>query len=263
MAARCDRISPFPAAVQPEDFLDLPNDHYQAASIAAFCLTRMWRTDTLWRLLKGGQGCLNFRSANMAVPIRCQCGKEYAVPEKRAHKPFKCYVCRRDVIASPKSIPSQPAQQEERIAGAPLSRAGFGAQPLAKDHPQPEPPDGKMQAAYAFAFEKVVAGVSGKKIEDELVKQGLDLEVAQQLVEELEEAHSDVLREAGQKNIIFGAWWFFGGIVVSVISYFLFTNLGSSRFVVATGAILYGGWQFLRGLGQLADAPKQRSPDDA
>jgi len=55
--------------------------------------------------------------------------------------------------------------------------------------------------------------------------------------------------------MIFGALWCFGGIAVTAMTYKASANAGGGRFVLAWGAILFGGIQFFRGLFQSAPDP--------
>ena len=49
-----------------------------------------------------------------------------------------------------------------------------------------------------------------------------------------------------KKNILVGLLWCIGGLAFSFISYYL-TEAGG-RYVIATGAILWGAWQAITGL---------------
>jgi hypothetical protein len=110
-----------------------------------------------------------------------------------------------------------------------------------------------MKLAYTFAAEQLLARVPRKEIKKKLVEQGVAPEAAETVVEELWQVRSTALREAGNKNVLFGALWCLGGIVFTVLSYQLFTSLGSGSFLVASGAILVGGLQFFRGMSQLSE----------
>jgi len=57
------------------------------------------------------------------------------------------------------------------------------------------------------------------------------------------------LKAQGHKNMIFGALWFLGGTIVTVVT--LQAASGGGRYVVAWGAIVFGGIQFIRGLIQV------------
>lgn len=195
----------------------------------------------------------------MAVSVRCQCGKEYAVPDKRAHRPFRCYVCRENVGALPQSgcasseppatVP--PPGADRRVTSSPTSDRSSGA-------PLTQPAQAAAESkAYEIAAEQLAAGTSLERIEDGLIDQGLEPEVAGQVVDEVRAARAAALREAGQRNVFWGVVWCVGGLGFTVLSFLLFTQLGSSRFLVASGAIVVGGWQFVRGLKQLAEVQEK------
>lgn len=52
----------------------------------------------------------------------------------------------------------------------------------------------------------------------------------------------------GSKDMIFGALWFFGGIIVTVATFSAASNGGT--YVVAWGAIIFGAIQFFRGVSK-------------
>lgn len=69
-------------------------------------------------------------------------------------------------------------------------------------------------------------------------------------------------KQDGLKNVIFGALWCIGGIVVTAATYQAAANSpGGGSYVVAWGAIVFGGVQFLRGLAQMA-AQKKRAEQE-
>lgn len=57
-----------------------------------------------------------------------------------------------------------------------------------------------------------------------------------------------VNKEVGKKNMLYGALWFIGGVVVTVGT--LSAASGGGTYIVAWGAILFGGIQFVQGLIQ-------------
>jgi hypothetical protein len=57
---------------------------------------------------------------------------------------------------------------------------------------------------------------------------------------------------AGMRNMFFGALWCIGGLAVTGFTYAAASAAGGGRYVVAGGAILFGGLQFIRGLLQYA-----------
>ena len=93
-------------------------------------------------------------------------------------------------------------------------------------------------------------GKSKDKIRTELNAMGLNQDTASTVIENVFRSRKKAHREAGARNIIVGAAWCVGGIAVTALTYELAS--GGGVFVVAWGAILFGGIQFIKGLGQLA-----------
>ena len=54
--------------------------------------------------------------------------------------------------------------------------------------------------------------------------------------------------EAARRDVLYGGLWLLVGIAVTVGTYLFADFSGGSRFIVAWGAMLFGGLQFLRGL---------------
>ena len=106
-----------------------------------------------------------------------------------------------------------------------------------------------VQAIYAFAAEQMENGMSNSQIETMLVDKGLDEETAATVVGNLDQMRSEAASSAGKKNMLFGALWCIGGIVVTAATYSAASGGGS--YVVAWGAIVFGAIQFFRGLIQL------------
>ena len=55
--------------------------------------------------------------------------------------------------------------------------------------------------------------------------------------------------EQGPKNMLFGALWCIGGVVVTAATYSAVSS-GGGKYVVAYGAIIVGAIQFLIGVAQ-------------
>lgn len=112
-------------------------------------------------------------------------------------------------------------------------------------------PEQVVEAVYAFAAEQMHDGVALAKIEKKLIEQGLSPEAAATVVGNLKQAKAQAAKEASRKNMLYGALWCVGGIVVTVLTYQ--AAAGGGSFVVAWGAILFGGIQFVRGLVQSSE----------
>ncbi|MDI1481492.1 hypothetical protein [Polyangium sp. y55x31] len=57
----------------------------------------------------------------------------------------------------------------------------------------------------------------------------------------------------GKRDMVVGGLWCVGGIAVTAITYASAAN-GGGRYVMAWGAIIFGGIQFVRGLIRFAAA---------
>lgn len=105
-----------------------------------------------------------------------------------------------------------------------------------------------VQAVYALAAEQMKNGASSQQIQSMLVEKGIDQESAATVVSNLARMRSEAIREASKKNMLYGALWCIGGIVVTAATYSAAS--GGGKYVVAWGAILFGAIQFFRGLIQ-------------
>jgi hypothetical protein len=94
-------------------------------------------------------------------------------------------------------------------------------------------------------------GAAPAEIEKSLTEQGLDANAAAVVVGNLMKAKDEALKRAARKNMLYGALWCIGGIVITALSYQAAVNGGGGKYVLAWGAILFGGIQFFRGMIQL------------
>jgi hypothetical protein len=111
--------------------------------------------------------------------------------------------------------------------------------------------DRVVQIAYAFAAEQMERGSSCAQVEGLLVENGLGRAAAFAIVSDLSEKRTAAIRAASRKNVVYGALWCIGGLIVTIVSYSEATDGG--RYVVAYGAIVFGAIQLFRGLGQRAE----------
>ena len=103
-----------------------------------------------------------------------------------------------------------------------------------------------VDAVYGFAAEQMKNGVPPQQIKSLLVERGLDQDSAAVVVSNLSEMRAKAVREAGNSDMLYGALWCIGGIVVTVAT--MSAASGGGTYVVAWGAIVFGGIQFFRGL---------------
>lgn len=90
---------------------------------------------------------------------------------------------------------------------------------------------------------------SDEETKECLIKSGLTPEDADYVINELNNYYKQEERKAGKKNMLYGALWCIGGIIVTVMTYQ--AAAGGGTYVVAWGAILYGGIQFIKGVSQM------------
>ena len=113
--------------------------------------------------------------------------------------------------------------------------------------PSPEGSDtGENLYAYALALGK--QGLNQEQIQSALVEKGMAPgeagTVAGSFVKK-EESEAVAATNAGTSNMVIGAVFFFGGIVVTAGTYM--AAAGGGTYVVAWGAIIFGGIQMVRG----------------
>jgi hypothetical protein len=107
-----------------------------------------------------------------------------------------------------------------------------------------------LEAVYSFAGQQMRNGVAPAEIEKNLTERGLDAKAAALVVRELKHAKGRAFEEVGRKNMLYGALWCIGGIVVTAMSYLAAANAGGGKYLLAWGAIAFGGIQFFRGVRQ-------------
>lgn len=118
-----------------------------------------------------------------------------------------------------------------------------------KNQPSPEE---VARAIYMHAADLMKNGMSDYQVEKALVDKGLNEADARAVVRNLGKARSSVNRDAALKNMGVGALICIVGIVITAATYSAAANSpGGGRYVVAWGAVIFGGIQFLRGLFQL------------
>jgi hypothetical protein len=99
---------------------------------------------------------------------------------------------------------------------------------------------------YDYAGELIASGASQKEAEEKLVTAGLEPHSAAQLIKDLSVVVRGTHKEEGRHEMLKGAIWFSIGLIITIGTFALAS--GGGVYVVAWGAILYGGIQFFRGL---------------
>jgi hypothetical protein len=145
------------------------------------------------------------------------------------------------------------------IDGAkPVARLMDALQTLPLDASGPQlPKDEALEAAIAdvcrYAVKLKKDAGSGTQMQKRLVELGLTAEAADSLIHDGLEQVGQASR-AGVKNLFFGALWFVGGLIVTVVTFN--TASGGGTYFVAYGAILAGSFQSLFGIIQFLQAPR-------
>ena len=81
-----------------------------------------------------------------------------------------------------------------------------------------------------------------------LIENGLRAEEADVVIANLQNQYKQEKREAGNKNMLYGALWCVGGLLVTILTYSAASDGGT--YVVAWGAVIFGAIQFFKGLFQ-------------
>lgn len=113
--------------------------------------------------------------------------------------------------------------------------------------------DDVVQAVYAYAASLLREGKSSHEIRKALIERGLSEEAAYTVVDQLSRARSDAMsnaeRDNAVKNMLIGGVICIIGLVISIGSFQAASSSSSGgSYVVAWGAVIFGGWQFLKGL---------------
>ena len=105
-----------------------------------------------------------------------------------------------------------------------------------------------VREVYEFAAWQMESGAADREVEALLIENGLDQEPAMIVVSNLSRMRSEAIGSAGKKDMLYGALWCVGGTAVTVVTYGLASK--GVPFIIAFGAIIFGGIQFFRGLVQ-------------
>jgi hypothetical protein len=111
------------------------------------------------------------------------------------------------------------------------------------------PLDPALEPEYLFAAQQMHQGAPWATIEQRLLERGLSPDTAALVLARLKHDQNQALQADGQKNMLFGAMWCGGGLLITTWTY-----LGASEsggiYVLAWGPVLYGAIRFFRGLTQ-------------
>ena len=81
-----------------------------------------------------------------------------------------------------------------------------------------------------------------------LIENGLRAEDADVVIANLPNQYKQEKREAGNKNMLYGALWCVGGLLVTILTYSAASDGGT--YFVAWGAVIFGAIRFFKGLFQ-------------
>ena len=100
---------------------------------------------------------------------------------------------------------------------------------------------------YNYAADQLINhNKSAYELRNELEQKGLDKESSARIVSDLEMQIEEARKAKAKKDINYGALWCFGGLAVTLFSYAAAS--GGGRYVMAWGAIIFGGIQLVKGL---------------
>lgn len=128
----------------------------------------------------------------------------------------------------------QDSQPETHLAGT------SGGHP--KDSGSDDHAEDVVKAIYEFAEQQLVDGKTPGDVEALLIARKLDAQSAVAVVSELVDNQVRRQRRIAGKNIRYGLFWAAGGLIVT---------LATQEAIIAWGAIVFGGLQFLKGVYQL------------
>jgi len=118
-----------------------------------------------------------------------------------------------------------------------------------------------VQAVYDYAASELMAGKSREQVESALVEKGMDAEDARLVLTHVSQAIAKGHRKGGWKNMIVGALCCGVGIAITAATYTAAAE--GETYVVAYGAIIFGGIQSLMGLGQVICGPLDHETEPA
>jgi len=111
-------------------------------------------------------------------------------------------------------------------------------------------PEDAVKKLYEYAAQQLVKEKkSPEAVKANLVDIGVDKESADIMVNNLMAQVVEAKKERASKDMIYGALWCIGGIIVTAATYQ--AARGGGTYVVAWGAIIFGAVQFIKGLAKL------------
>jgi dolichol kinase len=87
---------------------------------------------------------------------------------------------------------------------------------------------------------------SAYEVKKKLIQMGLDDEMADIIANKVNQKVSLAIKEKSDKDILHGALWCGGGLLITMLTYAAASNGGI--YILAWGAILYGGIRLFKGI---------------
>lgn len=104
-----------------------------------------------------------------------------------------------------------------------------------------------LKQLYEFVAEQLLTKKqTAAEVQTTLIEKGIDQETAKKIVVAVEKQIQSAKKHQSNRNMLFGALWLVGGIVVTAITYSVAEPGGT--YVVAWGAIAYGLYKLFIGL---------------
>lgn len=112
---------------------------------------------------------------------------------------------------------------------------------------------------YQFVADEMSRGTGHDDIKAVLMEGGLTAEAADSVIEDVarermnaialrQKAAKEAKRAEAKSDMLYGALWCIGGLVVTIGSFVLADANGGGRYVVTWGAVIFGAYQFFRGV---------------
>ncbi len=104
------------------------------------------------------------------------------------------------------------------------------------------------QQNYAYAASLMLhRKMNSYEVKTALMERGMTEDEATIMADSIESEIENAHKAKANKDMLWGAVWCIGGTIVTAATYSAASN-GGGRYVVAWGAIVFGGIQFIRGL---------------
>ena len=113
--------------------------------------------------------------------------------------------------------------------------------------------DQEIQNIYNYAVMQLSDGRSKQEVIDMVVSRGIDPTQAPEIVSSLRMQIAQIKIDAANKDIKHGALWCGGGLLVTIGSYSMASEGGGS-YLMCWGAIIFGGYQLLKGMAAIGGA---------